>query len=134
VFHNTESAATSTGHHHKKLHDVLPHTQMLLSLLAYAGANTEVQATEAYARAIAQLPPPILPILPRTQVKLSDVDTALDALNHLKPLQKPQLLKAMSECVLHDGKITLREAELYRAIADSLDCPIPPLITNPVGQ
>lgn len=129
VLHNIETTTTQTPSHHPKLQDSSPHLQALLSMLAYAGAATETQAAQAFTRATETLNLP-LTILPRTQVKLTDVDVALDQLNRLKPLQKPQLLKAMSECVLHDGKITLREAELYRAIADSLDCPIPPLITD----
>jgi hypothetical protein len=38
----------------------------------------------------------------------------------------------MSKCVLHDGLITVTEAEMFRAIADSLDCPIPPLILTSI--
>jgi uncharacterized tellurite resistance protein B-like protein len=130
VVHNTATSTEPKPAQDKKLQELLPQAQTLLSLLAYAGASTETQAAQAFARATENLSPETLPILPRTQVKLTDIDAALDHLNCLKPLQKPQLLKAMSECVLHDGKLTMREAELYRAIADSLDCPIPPLITD----
>ncbi len=130
VLHNTATSAAQNPIQDKKLQDLLPHVQTLLSLLAYAGASTETQAAQSFTRATEMFSPETLTLLPRTQVKLADIDAALDQLNCLKPLQKPQLLKAMSECVLHDGKLTLREAELYRAIANSLDCPIPPLITN----
>ena len=57
-------------------------------------------------------------------------DTALEQLNLTKPLQKPPLLKALSQCILNEGQVTTTEAELFRAIADSLDGPIPPLITR----
>ena len=30
-------------------------------------------------------------------------------------------------CIAADGEITIHEAELFRAIADSLDCPVPPI-------
>ncbi|HWM26388.1 MAG TPA: hypothetical protein VNP98_16350 [Chthoniobacterales bacterium] len=36
-----------------------------------------------------------------------------------------------AETVAADGIIQGREAELLRAIADSLDCPIPPLLPAP---
>lgn len=130
ALHNLEPAITKRAlTRDKNLQDLLPQVQTLLSMIAYAGATTEAHAAQAFIRAIETLAVS-LHILPRTQIKLTAVDSALDLLNLIKPLQKPQLLKAMGECVLHDGKITLREAELYRAIADSLDCPIPPMITD----
>jgi hypothetical protein len=33
----------------------------------------------------------------------------------------------MMQTIESDGKITAAEAELFRAIADSLNCPVPPL-------
>lgn len=101
---------------------------ILLSMLAHAGATTAADAQLSFARAQAELTFPNLELLPRDKTQLADLDKALDQLNRVKPLQKPQLLKAMSQCVLRDNHITIAEAELFRAIADSLDCPVPPLI------
>jgi hypothetical protein len=36
-------------------------------------------------------------------------------------------LQACAETIGHDGVLTLDEAELLRTVADSLDCPMPPL-------
>jgi Zn-dependent protease with chaperone function len=58
------------------------------------------------------------------------VDNALNELSQLKPLQKPILLRAIMACINHDGKVNTQEAELFRAIADTLNCPIPPLYSN----
>lgn len=55
------------------------------------------------------------------------IDQAIEKLAGLKVLQKPRLLKAVAEIIAADGKVTPTEAELYRAIADSLDCPVPPI-------
>jgi hypothetical protein len=33
---------------------------------------------------------------------------------------------------MHDGVITVAEAELFRAVADLLDCPLPPFLSMPV--
>lgn len=100
---------------------------LLLSILAHAGATNLADVQSAFARAQAELKFTI-ELLPREQIQLADLDKALDKLNRVKPLQKPQLLKAMSQCVLQDNRVTIAEAELFRAIADSLDCPVPPLI------
>lgn len=54
------------------------------------------------------------------------LDSALAQLRELKPLQKPQLLKEMLQCVRADGAITVEEGELLRAMGAALDCPVPP--------
>jgi len=58
------------------------------------------------------------------------IDQALQTLRQVKPLQKPQLLKALACVIEHDGKITIAEQELFRAIADNVDCPVPPLLAG----
>ncbi len=128
VLHNTLIHNKPTRD--RNLRDLQNECQLLLSLLAYAGATSETKAEAAFAQAQAILNFPALKLLPRTHIKLTDADAALERLNLTKPLQKPQLLKALSQCILQDGKVTIPEAELFRAIADSLDCPIPPLITG----
>jgi Zn-dependent protease with chaperone function len=112
----------------RNLRDLQTECQLLLSLLAYAGAKSEADARAAFAQAQSILNFSSITLLARTSIKLADADKALEQLNLTKPLQKPQLLKALSQCILHDGEVTIAEAELFRAIADSLDCPIPPLI------
>jgi Zn-dependent protease with chaperone function len=114
----------------RELRDLQTECQLLLSLLAYAGARSEEDARAAFVQAQTILNFSALTLLPRTSIKLADADSALEQLNLTRPLQKPQLLKAMSQCILYDGQVTITEAELFRAIADSLDCPIPPLITK----
>lgn len=59
---------------------------------------------------------------------LNDLDASIEMLKLIKPLQKPKLLKALMACIQADGQVTIKEAELFRAIADSLDCPVPPLL------
>ena len=54
------------------------------------------------------------------------LDTALNELAALKPLEKPLLLKALMAIIKHDEQVNAEEAELFRAIADTLDCPVPP--------
>lgn len=128
VLHNTIIHNKPTRD--RNLRDLQNECQLLLSLLAYAGATSEAKAQLAFAQAQSILNSPALTLLPQADIKLADADTALERLNLTKPLQKPQLLKALSQCILQDGKVTITEAELFRAIADSLDCPIPPLITG----
>lgn len=102
----------------------------LLSVVAYAGASCKAEAQTAFnsSKAILELHDAIM--LEQSAFTMLDVDIAISRLNNLKPLQKPKLLKAISLCIMHDQKTTICEAELFRAIADGLNCPIPPLIIN----
>lgn len=113
---------------HRDLRELRNECQLLLSVLAYAGAKKEVDANIAFKLAAENLRLAALTLLPKNAVKIALLDEALNQLNSLKALQKPQLLKAMGRCILSDGEITTAEAELFRAIADGLDCPVPPLL------
>ncbi len=55
------------------------------------------------------------------------IDVALQKLSELKLLQKPRFLKAITALIAADEVVTPAEAELYRAIADAMDCPVPPI-------
>ena len=69
-----------------------------------------------------------LQLLPREEGGLAQLDTALDRLALAVPQIKKNLMAACAHVVVADGLIQEREAELLRAIADTLDCPIPPFV------
>ncbi|WP_439133206.1 M48 family metallopeptidase [Pseudomaricurvus sp.] len=102
--------------------------QQLISTLATAGHNAAAPAEAAYNSAMAKLGLANLPLLGDGQLSLPMLDSAIQQLQQLKPLQKPALLKALIACIQHDGKVDPQEYELFRAIADCLDCPVPPLL------
>lgn len=54
---------------------------------------------------------------------------ALDQLNRLTPLLKQPVIDACVDCTLHDGKATLRELEVLRAVCEALECPMPPVVS-----
>jgi len=102
--------------------------QLLLSIMARTGHDNEGEALQAYSAAAKLVDIPTVGLLSSGQINLQLLDKALEQLNKLKPLDKPRLLKAMAASINHDGIVTPSEAELFRAIADSLDCPVPPLL------
>ena len=53
---------------------------------------------------------------------------ALDRIDQAAPRIKQRVILACATCVLHDGFVSAREAELLRAIADGIGCPTPPLV------
>lgn len=105
--------------------------QILLSTLAYAGKNHLGEAQRAYAAGIATLPAlKGLLLLPPTQCGPKALDAAIQNLQRLTPSAKRDFLTSCANCVGSDGSIAQSEAELLRAIADLLGCPMPPLFAN----
>ncbi len=64
----------------------------------------------------------------REQAALAAVDQALRELAGCAPLLKAKVLEAAVATVIADREITCAEGELLRAIADALDCPMPPFL------
>lgn len=61
------------------------------------------------------------------------ITAALDQLARLTPLLKQSVVDGCVDCILHDGKATLRELEILRALCAAMECPMPPLqVTLPV--
>jgi uncharacterized tellurite resistance protein B-like protein len=69
-----------------------------------------------------------LGFLPADRCGLARLDEALSVLNELAPRQKRRLIHACAVTVSADREVTVMEAELLRATADSLGCPMPPLL------
>ncbi|MGI1677258.1 MAG: M48 family metallopeptidase [Cellvibrionaceae bacterium] len=128
LIHNLEDQLNTRNN--KKISQLKSECQTLLSLVAHSGHNGATKANNAYQAAMKELNLESLPILKEENVALPELDRALNSLANLKPLEKPALLKSVAICISHDDKITATEAELFRAIADSLDCPVPPLLAN----
>jgi hypothetical protein len=68
-----------------------------------------------------------LSLLPRDNCGLDNFDAALTRFSQAAPQIKKSILTAAAQTVATDGVILEIEAELLRAIADTLDCPIPPV-------
>lgn len=113
---------------HLRLNECNDSIQRLLWLLAEAGQAEQEQVKAAYTAAIQSLNlkdgTSALPNRPG----LKQLEQDLDRLAQLKPLEKPPLLAALVICASHDGMITANQSELLRAVADCIDCPLPPLL------
>ena len=108
------------------IHDLEPvrdECALLLSSLARAsGADTQA-AFDVAARA---LPLPGLTLLPEERCEPERLDAALDRLSALVPLRKRELVAACAAGVLVDQRVSVEEAECFRAVAGALGCPVPP--------
>lgn len=128
VVNNTESKQLSGAR--TDLKASVEECRLLLSCMAKVGHEQPQRAQQAFNHGAAQMGLENVTLLSGQSVKLQQLDRALEQLARLKPLQKPLLLKGLAGCITHDGKVKAAEAELFRAIADSLDCPVPPLLPD----
>jgi hypothetical protein len=102
---------------------------VLMSRLAHAGHHDDRAGAErAFRTAAAHLRIGPLTLVAREQCTVPALNAALDRLVEVSPRLKKTVLEACAACISHDRKITVREGELFRGVADALDCPTPLLL------
>ena len=103
---------------------------VLLSALARVSSAEETEVRKAFQTGLPYLRSPdgTVALLTQDQCGLAQIDTALNRLTLAVPQIKKNIIEACIHVVGADGVIQEREAELLRAIADTLDCPIPPFV------
>lgn len=101
--------------------------RFLLATMAHAGHDAYLDARRAYdaGQTHLGLSPTTLPA--RSDITLQRLDKALAIATDTAPLKKPAFLKSLAVTLAHDGVVEGTEVELLRAIADCLDCPMPPI-------
>jgi len=98
----------------------------VLAQLVRFGTHADRQAV--FGQAIEAVLGEAYPMPEEKACRLSHFDKALRRLRLASPAIKKALLTACVECVLADGQLTIHEVEAMRAIADAMDCPMPPLL------
>ena len=114
--------------HYYGLKRLQNHCEVLLSTLSYVGHKDGEAARRAFAKGAAVLDLSGMALRPAGECGLDAVGQALDVLVATAPKLKRQLLAACGACIGADREVTVEEAEVFRAIGDSLDCPVPPLL------
>ncbi len=113
------------------LKPLVPDCAVVLSALANVGSSDAAEIEKAFATGAPYLRAPDdgdLTLLPREQCGVDRIDAALNRLALAVPTIKKNLIEACIHTVGADGVMTETEAELLRAVADTLDCPIPPFV------
>jgi len=100
----------------------------LLSCLAYWGAEGLAAAQKAFSAGMGELGGSVPQMFPMDRYGVQALDEALAQLNGASPALKRTILAACTACIGSDGKVTIEEAELLRAVGDALGCPIPPFL------
>jgi uncharacterized tellurite resistance protein B-like protein len=117
-----ERAGRAVPVNYRKLEPLAEDARLILSLIAHA---TDGEAAASFEHGLKELGIP-LALLEARAVSLAAVKAALARLNQLAPMQKPRLVKALVRCALAEGRLSLTDAELLRAICSTLDSPLPP--------
>jgi len=133
AFRNTPVSRRKPTIQYYALKPLLPDCAVVLSALAYLGQDEPDKIQVAFqqgAQPLSYAARVELQLLPENECELEQVDQALNRLCQAVPQIKKNLLNACVQTVAADGVIQEMEAELLRAIADTLDCPIPPFIPS----
>jgi hypothetical protein len=109
---------------------LVPDCAVVLSALANVGSNDADEIEKAFGQGAPYLRAPDgdLDLLPREQCGVQQLDAALNRLAQAVPVIKKNLIEACIHVVGADGVIVESEAELLRAVSDTLDCPMPPFV------
>jgi Zn-dependent protease with chaperone function len=107
---------------------VVKDIQLILSVLAHCSAQSDDRKQASYQRCLQSFTLEPLPMLPMKGASIKSISRALNQLNLLSFLLKKSVLEACADTILDDGIIMPAEAELLRAVAETLGCPMPPLL------
>ena len=113
--------------HHKRAEEDA--SRYLLAAMAHADNAEYLPAKRAFDAGLQQLGLSVTPLPAKSDILLQRLDKALAIAAAIPPLRKPVLLKAMVTTLSHDNRVAALEVELLRAVADCLDCPMPPLLS-----
>jgi Zn-dependent protease with chaperone function/uncharacterized tellurite resistance protein B-like protein len=119
-----ERAGRSVPVTYRTLEPLAEDARLILSLVAHASNGDGAASFEQGVKELGLA----LTLIDAAAISLVEVKAALARLNQLAPMQKPRLVKALVRCALADGKLSLADAELLRAICSMLDSPLPPFL------
>ncbi|WP_161602434.1 M48 family metallopeptidase [Tautonia marina] len=106
-------------------------TGTLLTAIARVGQpHDSAEARRSFESGVQALGWDSVQVKPASESGLEAVSKALDVLLEASAPLKRDVLRACASAVGSDGQITVEEGELLRAIADSLDSPMPPILAE----
>jgi Zn-dependent protease with chaperone function len=109
---------------HADLASVARESAIILSLFAHTGGG----GMSAFGKGMDALGLQGGVFSAQQELRFDVVDAALNELKLLAPLKKPAFIKACVAVIMADGKLTLAEGELLRAVCAALDSPLPPIL------
>jgi len=122
------NAVEAPGVKYRNLEPVIEDCTVVLAMLAHQGHRLFAEAEKAFADGASELD--IDAGMPgKGQCSLKRFDVAIIRLRLAAPPLKKRVLTACAACVFSDGKASVAQSELLRALADGMGCPMPPLLS-----
>jgi Zn-dependent protease with chaperone function len=115
---------------HKTLSGCRAAALLVLAVLARHGNQDPESVSAAFGAGLTGLGLDSETQIPDSGDWVSGLDSALPKLDRLKSAEKEKLVAAMTEVVLHDGRLDATELELLRVTCDLIHVPLP-LLTAP---
>jgi hypothetical protein len=102
--------------------------QLVLSAVAWSGAAGDEAARQTFSAGAAavQHQTGALSLQPRDALPVARIDAALGRLRTAVPGARRAFMDACVLVIAEDGRVHPQEAELLRAVAEAIDCPMPP--------
>jgi len=115
---------------HYSVNRVAAACSTLLSALAHAGQDPAKEAQAAFGRGVSHLKPDgaNFIFMALAECTWTAIEAALNDLSEATPQIKKLFLGACAHTVAVEGTVRPREGEFLRAIADTINCPIPPFV------
>ncbi|MFQ5697296.1 MAG: M48 family metalloprotease [Myxococcota bacterium] len=107
-----------------------PEVERLVARLAHLGSAHPAAAAAAYAAGVARLPRAEWSGYRTPDESLASLEGDLRRLDDLVGVHKQRVIGAVAAAIVHDGRITLPEAELLAALCAALHSPLPALVTQ----
>ncbi|MCF8111403.1 MAG: M48 family metallopeptidase [Desulfobacteraceae bacterium] len=132
VIHSLQEAFAGGGSRvlYKRIEPLKKDALLLIAALARVGHKDSASAGKAFEAAVSILPVKRKEIEMPEKVSFDDLHTALKRFSAASYGVKKAIFDACCQSVLCDGKVELKEAELFRAVAAAVDIPVPPFIMN----
>ncbi|WOO43416.1 M48 family metallopeptidase [Rubellicoccus peritrichatus] len=115
------------------LKPIAPKFSCLLSAVIYASTNDSGVAHSRFEQAIKHAPvfqQYAAQLVPVSKIDFPTLSQALDDLSRTRFGVRSQVIAACADAAIADGEISVTESEMLRAIAASIECPLPPVIAH----
>jgi len=115
---------------HHSVAALLAECATVLSALAFFDYSADAERDAAFAEGVKALGADAAAMRRVTEMRLAEVDRALDRLAQADGPAKKLILTACGRVVMENERAEPREEALLRAVADTLDTPIPPFVAR----
>lgn len=106
----------------------------VFAMLAWSDARSEDEALKSFRASAGAAKLGDVELPGKEDCSINKLDSAFDELATLRFRDRAAMLDAAVEGVCADGKATLGEVEFLRAIAATLECPMPPVLPGPTSK